>query len=131
MHPIPPRIFLLLLVFPSLVVAADLPRCMRDFNNLSNASGGVDPQGHPVSPELAVGLTYKACVEHCGPGLDTGADRYPLSLSAWLLPWVVLLTRLPFGSSNYRDDFVSGRFFFFYHRLLRSPRYALTRDQLS
>ena len=130
MHPIPPHILLLLLAFPSLVVAADFFQCIGDFNHLSNATGGVDPQGRPVSPELAVGLTYEACVGHCGRGPDTsGANMSIFSLSAWLLPWLVLVTRLPFGSANYRDDFVSGWLFFFLrHRFLCLPWYALKHD---
>jgi hypothetical protein len=28
--------------------------------------------------------------------------------SSWLLPWLALISQLPFGSGNYADDFLSG-----------------------
>ena len=108
MHPIPLRILLLLLAFPSLVIAVDLMQCMIDFNLLSNATGGVDHQGRPVIANAA-GITYKTCTEHCRvtsryfiPG------EFAKLFSSWLLPWFALISELPFGSGNYQDDFTSG-----------------------
>jgi len=111
MNPIATRIPLLLLFFSSLVAAVNFTQCMedfkRDFNSITD--GGVDSQGRPVSPAKAVGLTYKTCVALCGT--DTGNfvwDDFARSFLSWLLPWLALLSQLPFGSSNYADDFVSG-----------------------
>ena len=118
MHPIPTRILLLLLAFPSLAIAVNFTQCLDDFRSFPNATGGVDPQGRPTSPTEAVGLTYDACTKHCGSAADTDWNVFTLSLSAWLLPWLALVSRLPFGSANYEDNFASGQLFFF---LLHRP----------
>ena len=111
MNPIPTRTLLLLLFFPSLVVAANFTQCLEDFRKNFGpwATGGVNSRGQPVSPAEAVGFTYRTCTELCGT--DAGEfvwGDFARSFSSWLLPWLALLSQLPFGSSNYVDDFVSG-----------------------
>jgi hypothetical protein len=111
MHPIPTRILLLFLSFSSLVAAANFAECLADFKEVANSTtgGGVDSQGRPTSPVEAVGLTYKTCVEQCGSGAEEPSwNLFIQSFSSWLLPWLALTSRLPFDSSNYMDDFVSG-----------------------
>ena len=132
MHPIPLRILLLLLAFPSLVIAMDFRWCILDWRLLTNATG-VDHQGRPVEAEFAVGLTYKTCTEHCGRGVKTtyNWNEFIFLSSAWVLPWLALLSRLPFSSANNRDDFISGQLLFLRHRLLCSSWYTLIHDQLS
>jgi hypothetical protein len=109
MHPIPTRILFLLLCFFSLVGAVNFTECLEKFRNDPNATGGVDSQGHPTSPAEAVGLTYKTCTARCGTGSETFNWRtFAQLFSSWLLPWLALISQLPFGSGNYADDFVSG-----------------------
>jgi hypothetical protein len=109
MHPIPIRILFLLLCLSSLVAAANFTQCLEDFRNDPDATGGVDSQGHPANPAEAVGLTYKTCTARCGTGSETFSWRMFAQLfSSWLLPWLALISQLPFGSGNYADDFVSG-----------------------
>jgi hypothetical protein len=112
MHPIPTRILLLFLSFSSLVAAVDLAQCLDDFKAAANstADGGVDSQGRPTSPVDAVGFTYKTCVEQCGSGAieSFGWNGFTRSFSSWFLPWLALISELPFGSLNYADDFASG-----------------------
>jgi len=105
------RILLLLLSLSSLVAAVNFTQCMEDFKQDFNtiADGGVDSQGRPVSPAEAVGLTYRTCVELCRTDATSFVwGDFARSFSSWLLPWLALLSQLPFGSSNYVDDFVSG-----------------------
>jgi len=110
MHPIPTRILFLLLLFSSLVAAANFTQCLEDFRkNDPSTIGGVDSHGRPTSPAQAVGLTYKTCTARCGS--DAGSfvwNEFAQSLASRLLPWLALISQLPFGLENYTDDFVSG-----------------------
>ena len=109
MRPTPTHI-LFLLLFSSFVVASNLTQCLQDFANDPNATGGVDSKGQPTSPAEAVGLTYKACTARCGTGPEIFNWRtFAQLFSAWLLPWLALISQLPFGSGNYVDDFISGK----------------------
>ena len=103
------RILLLLLSFSSLVAAANLTQCLEDFKQNTSTVGGVDSRGNPVISADAVGLTYETCTAQCGTGWETfDWKEFAQMFSAWLLPWLALLSQLPFGSSSYADDFVSG-----------------------
>jgi len=110
MNPVPARILLLFLFLPSLVAAANFTQCLEDFrNNDPTTIGGVDSRGHPMSPAGAVGLTYEACMTQCGTGAESFRWKaFSQRFSAWLLPWLALISQLPFGSGNHVDDFVSG-----------------------
>jgi len=109
MNSISTRVLLLLLFFSSLAAAANFTQCLEDFKQNSSAVGGVDSRGQPVSPAEAVGLTYETCKAQCGTDWETFDWRdFAQMFSAWLLPWLALLSQLPFGSSDYADDFVSG-----------------------
>jgi len=110
MHPIPARTLSLLLFFSSLVAAATFSQCLEDFKNSNSSTiGGVDSRGNPTSPAEALGLTYEVCAARCE--LDAGGfgwTGFAESFSSWLLPWLALISQLPFGSGNYLDDFISG-----------------------
>jgi hypothetical protein len=109
MHPIPTRILFLLLCLSSLVAAANFTQCLEDFKNDPDATGGVDSRGHPTSPAEAVGFTYKTCTARCGTSAEIFNWReFAQLFSSWLLPWLALISQLPFGSGNYADDFLSG-----------------------
>ena len=108
MHPTPIRILFLLLLFSSLVAAANFTQCLDDFKNDPGAVGGVDSRGHPTSSAEAVGLTYETCKARCGKSAEIFSWReFAQLFSAWLLPWLALISQLPYGSSSYRDDFIS------------------------
>jgi len=133
MHPVTTHTLSLLLFFSSLVAAANFAQCLEDFrNNDPSTTGGVDAHGRPTSPAEAVGLAYEACATLCG--LD--AERFKWkgfaqSFSSWLLPWLALISQLPFGSGNYTDDFVSGWLSSPLHRRFHCSRGCIsTYDQL-
>jgi len=109
MNPIPTRTLLLLLFLPSVVAVANFTLCLEDFKRDPSAVGGVNSQGQPVSSAEAVGLTYETCMIRCGTSTESFMwGDFARSFSSWLLPWLALLSQLPFGSSNYVDDFISG-----------------------
>ena len=115
MNPIPIRALLLLLSFTYLVTAANFTECLNNFKQNFNSStdGGVNSSGQPVIPAEAVGLTYQTCVRECGTGSEAfDWKEFAQMFSAWLLPWLALLSQLPFGSSGLLDDSFSGQSFF-------------------
>ena len=112
MYLIPPRILFLFLFFSSLVAASNFTQCLVDFQNNTNpnAVGGVDSKGQSTSPAEAAGLTYETCTALCGPGAESFNWReFAQLFSSWLLPWLALISQLPFGSGDRADDFISGQ----------------------
>ena len=108
MNPTPTRALFLLLSFSSLAAAANFAQCLEDFKQDPSAVGGVDFRGQPVSPAEAVGLTYQTCTARCGTDSEPFNWRtFALLFVTWLLPWLALLSQLPFGSDRV-NDFVSG-----------------------
>lgn len=110
MRPIPTRILFVLLLSASLVAAANFTQCLIDFQKEADTTiGGVDSKGHQTTPAKAVGLTYNTCTARCGGSAESFDWRQFAQLfSSWLLPWLALISQIPFGSGNYADDFVSG-----------------------
>ncbi|KAK1217195.1 hypothetical protein PQX77_020148 [Marasmius sp. AFHP31] len=69
----------------------------------------VDNQGKPVDdPTTATAIPYITCVNECGSG---AAIRPWLSVvqefSAWLLPYLALLSQLPFGAHDRWDNLIA------------------------
>ena len=109
MDPILTRTLLLLLLFFPLVSAATFTQCLENFRNDPNAIGGVDSKGHPTTPAEAVGLTHKTCTVMCGSNAEGFLWKdFAQLFASWLLPWLALISQLPFGSGSYADDFISG-----------------------
>ena len=109
----PTPIYILLLLFLSSLVVArtNFTRCLEDFRNDLNATGGVDYKGYPTTPAQADGITYKTCKARCGLGSESFDWRkFTQSFATWLLPWLALISQLPFGSGNPVDDLVSSQF---------------------
>ncbi|KAG2745451.1 hypothetical protein P692DRAFT_20741972 [Suillus brevipes Sb2] len=82
-------------------------------NQTLNASGLVDAHGGNIkntSSEIlqAVGFTYDACHSQCGSGTQqpTWANTSQ-QFSAWLLPYLALISQLPFGARHRIDNLMS------------------------
>jgi len=67
--------------------------------NIANTSRGI---------LQAVGFTYDACLSRCGPGTQkpTWANTSQ-QFSAWLLPYLALISHLPFGARHRVDNLMS------------------------
>ncbi|KAF9648876.1 hypothetical protein BDM02DRAFT_3128752 [Thelephora ganbajun] len=101
---------LLSFFFISVAASANFTQCLIDFRDSNATEGGTDYNGRPVSdPKAAVALTYKACTQWCGSGQE-GFDWSVFSqqFSAWLLPWLALVSQLPFGAESRLDNLISG-----------------------
>ncbi|KAF8797494.1 hypothetical protein BYT27DRAFT_7237245 [Phlegmacium glaucopus] len=82
--------------------------------NVSNGShdygptGGVDNHGHPVNLSVATGMTYELCNKACG--VRQGPPNwiaFSRQFGLWLLPWLGLLSQLPFGANDNLDNLSS------------------------
>jgi hypothetical protein len=70
--------------------------------------GGTDNHGRPVNVSVATALTYQLCVEACGAGQEPFSwNVFSQQFAAWLLPWLALVSQLPFGANDNLDNLVS------------------------
>ena len=87
-------------------------QCLISFRSSNATEGGTDYHGgHVSNPREAVALTYKACLEWCGSGWESfNWSVFSQQFSAWLLPWLALISQLPFGAESHLDNLISGEF---------------------
>ena len=67
--------------------------------------GGTDNHGYPVNVSVATGMTYSLCVHACGGGQEPFQwSTFSPQFSSWLLPWLALVSQLPFGANDKLDN---------------------------
>ena len=67
--------------------------------------GGTDDRGYPVNVSLATGITYSLCVQACGGAQEPFEwSIFSQQFSSWLLPWLALVSQLPFGANDKLDN---------------------------
>ncbi|KAG2151908.1 hypothetical protein BD769DRAFT_10395 [Suillus cothurnatus] len=80
-------------------------------NQTLNASGLVYSNGEIVlSSDImkAVGLTYYTCYHHCGSEAENPTwANISQQFGAWLLPYLALISQLPFGARHRVDNLMS------------------------
>ncbi|KAJ7927974.1 hypothetical protein B0H13DRAFT_1968835 [Mycena leptocephala] len=77
-----------------------LHQCFAEIKNGSyGTTGGTDNQGIRANITTATSITYELCIRACG--------KEGRQFSAWLLPWLALLSQLPFGSRYKWDNLMS------------------------
>ena len=72
--------------------------------------GKTDNHGNllPPSTSNATAITYDLCVSQCGRGQEPFKWKiFSQQFSAWLLPWLALLSQLPFGANDKPDNLES------------------------
>ncbi|KAJ7856704.1 hypothetical protein B0H14DRAFT_2752481 [Mycena olivaceomarginata] len=71
--------------------------------------GGTDNSGHPVSNiSEATAITYDLCLRACGSGSERfNWNIFSQQFTAWLLPYLALVSQLPFGARTRLDNLVS------------------------
>jgi hypothetical protein len=84
--------------------AVNFTQCLVDAQNLyGNATieGLVDNNGGSVPALHATALSYNYCKSECG-SLPEAFDwtQFSQQFSSWLLPWLALLSQLPFGAND-------------------------------
>ncbi|KAJ7257662.1 hypothetical protein C8J57DRAFT_1721033 [Mycena rebaudengoi] len=102
------RHLLLFLVLYVLVpsVRAD---CLAKFLALRGGgqpvAGGTDRLGNSVEIVNATAMTYHLCVKTCGSGPSFRAwNIFSQRFSTWLLPFLALVSQLPFNGNNRREN---------------------------
>jgi hypothetical protein len=98
------------LTFPMATVAGRLPGtnfqdCLAKLQNgtfgVGMDVGGMDNHGHPVDVSNATGITYSLCVQECGARQEPFEFTiFSQQFCAFLLPWLALVSQLPFGSND-------------------------------
>jgi len=101
----------------SCIAALNQDQCLKDLRSghlrsltSDNRSLGLDNSGHTVPDANATAISYFDCVEFCPDG--QGQEPFSWSMftqqfAAWMLPWIALLSQLPFGAESKLDDFMS------------------------
>jgi hypothetical protein len=65
--------------------------------------GKTDNHGNPLDSSTAnvTAITYDLCVEQCGAGQEPFQwTVFSQQFSSWLLPWLALVSQLPFGAND-------------------------------
>ncbi|KAJ6559107.1 hypothetical protein DFH09DRAFT_1161926 [Mycena vulgaris] len=90
--------------------SVDFNKCFAEIRNGSYGTiGGTNNQGDPI-PNIteATSITYDLCIRACGTGGGAFSwSAFSQQFSAWLLPWLALLSQFPFGSKYRWDNLVS------------------------
>ncbi|KAJ7083628.1 hypothetical protein B0H15DRAFT_416574 [Mycena belliarum] len=92
------------------VATVDFNTCLRQVRNGEWGSiGGTDNTGHRVSNiSEATAITYDLCLVACGAGSEPfDWNIFSQQFSAWLLPYLALVSQLPFGANSRLDNIVS------------------------
>ncbi|THU93303.1 hypothetical protein K435DRAFT_670500 [Dendrothele bispora CBS 962.96] len=107
-----PRVMVILVVLlltASSLASTDFNRCLQDFQDGKYGSeGGRDNKGNEVDIKNATAISYEMCVIACGPGQEAfDWPAFSQEFASWLLPWLALISQLPFGANEKLDNFIS------------------------
>ncbi|KAI9573149.1 hypothetical protein HD554DRAFT_1150501 [Boletus coccyginus] len=121
----------ILLLLPALypvdlAAAANFPQCFKNVitcanNSSSQACVSMDISNitalsllrtskgaSVVTTDVATALSYTGCKEYCGGGQQPfDWDVFSQQYAAWLLPYLALLSQLPFGARHRTDNLMS------------------------
>jgi len=110
-----PLLIYLVLGIPGLVAAVDFAQCLSNIRNetwrqgLGITDGGTDNHGLPVPlSDSTTAVSYGVCVSACGSGHQPMQWAvFSQQFSSWLLPWLALVSQLPFGANDKFDNFIA------------------------
>ncbi|KAJ7175939.1 hypothetical protein C8R46DRAFT_75120 [Mycena filopes] len=93
----------------SVLASVDFDQCFTDIRNGTHGTtGGRDNRGNPVAIADATSITYELCIRACGTGPAAFSwSAFSQQFSAWLLPWLALLSQFPFGSRYKWDNLMA------------------------
>lgn len=113
---------LLLLLISSIVLAEAVPpndpptvhsptnftACLIRLKDDSTWDGGLDNKGDHVDREKATAIGYWTCYDECGHGPEPFVwPVFSRQFSSWLLPWLALLSQIPFGAKLRKDNVIA------------------------
>src|ERR1700761_1324344 len=80
----------------------------KNFTSNPNLTGGVDENGNPVNSSIAKGFLYSTCIPQCGSSLTSSSiSVFSQAFNSWLLPWLALVSALPFGAKRYSGNLMA------------------------
>ncbi|PPR00406.1 hypothetical protein CVT26_009691 [Gymnopilus dilepis] len=98
-----------LLVSTGSASSINFNQCLATVNNMT-LEGKTDNHGRTISPRAtnATAITYDLCVSACGSGTEAFQwSSFTQQFSSWVLPWLALVSQLPFGANDRLDNFES------------------------
>ncbi|OAX40785.1 hypothetical protein K503DRAFT_575149 [Rhizopogon vinicolor AM-OR11-026] len=105
--------FLLLVYATGQVAAVNLTQCLdtivQNANVTQDWTGLLNSDGQPISSASdATAMSYSLCASACGTGPETFQwSIFSQEFSAWLLPFLALISQLPFGAQYRLDNLMS------------------------
>ena len=114
-------LLLALLLFCTIAFGAgpDFPACLQNVLKMTSQEeldpignqweGMVDTNGNPTrNLSQITWLTYDSCVANCRPGpVDFQWYTFSQKFTSWLLPWIALISQLPYGTRDALSNFVA------------------------
>ncbi|KAJ6480370.1 hypothetical protein C8R45DRAFT_1005273 [Mycena sanguinolenta] len=97
-------------LIPVVLGSVDFETCLAEVQNHTwGETGGTDNHGRPVTNiSNATAITYELCVRACGSGQGPFQwNIFSQQFSAWLLPYLALISQLPYGARARLDNVVS------------------------
>jgi len=97
-------------------LSLDADKCLADLNSgllqkqtRDNRSIGLDNFGNPLYNDAhATAISYADCLTFCGNGPEEFVwSIFTEQVAAWLLPWLALVSQLPYGAGNKVDNLIS------------------------
>ncbi|KAJ7661248.1 hypothetical protein B0H17DRAFT_953697 [Mycena rosella] len=95
---------------PSVIAAVNFSQCLEEVRSGQwGTTGGLDNYGHPLSNiSEATAITYDLCLTACGSGSEAfDWNIFSQQFTAWLLPYLALVSQLPFGAKTRLENLVS------------------------
>ncbi|KAJ2932988.1 hypothetical protein H1R20_g4119, partial [Candolleomyces eurysporus] len=92
--------------------ATHLDGCLEEVKNGKHGTGKIgatDGDGNVLEDVAqATGVTYDLCVKACDPGQEPFQWKlFSQKFSSWLLPWLALVSQLPFGPKDRLENLES------------------------
>lgn len=96
-------------LIPAIVAKTNFDVCLANVRaGLYGQDGALDNYGNPISFANATAVSYDLCKSACGTGPESFVWAvFSAQFSAWLLPWLALVSQLPFGSQLRSDNVMS------------------------
>ncbi|KAG6906054.1 hypothetical protein DXG01_016115 [Tephrocybe rancida] len=100
---------LIILVSVPAALGVNFNQCLTDIQGGKfGQSGGTDNHGREVAISNATAITYELCTRACGSAPEPFQwSVFSQEFSSWLLPWLALVSQLPFGSEDKLDNLTS------------------------
>ncbi|TFK32299.1 hypothetical protein BDQ12DRAFT_707705 [Crucibulum laeve] len=89
-------------------LATDFGQCLADVRSNKLGPVGLDSVGRNITNANASAVSYDICISACGAGQEPFQwSVFSQQFSSWLLPWLALVSQLPFGANDKLENLES------------------------